>query len=157
VTVGNKRRNLGLGGYPEVTLAIARDKARHFKGLLEKGIDPVEERKAKRRALINSNLSAMTFAKAARKCHRNKALEFKSEKHANDWISSVNRYAIPILGDLPVSEIELPHILSVLEPIWAEKTETATRVRQRIESILTWAPVIRSSPRRQSGQMESAT
>jgi integrase len=141
VTVGNKRRNLGLGGYPEVTLAIARDKARHFKGLLEKGIDPVEERKAKRRALINSNLSAMTFAKVARKCHRNKALEFKSEKHANDWISSVNRYAIPILGDLPVSEIELPHILSVLEPIWAEKTETATRVRQRIESILTWATV----------------
>lgn len=103
VTVGNKRRNLGLGGYPEVTLSIARDKARHFKGLIGKGIDPIEERKAKRRALINSSLSAITFAKAAHKCHSNKALEFKSEKHANDWISSVNRYAIPILGDLSVN------------------------------------------------------
>lgn len=140
-TVGNKRRNIGLGGYPEISLAIARDKARSTKDLIERGIDPVEKRKARRKALIKSNLSAMTFAKAATQCHNNKAQEFKSEKHSKDWISSVNRYAIPLIGDLPVDEIELTHILAVLEPIWAEKTETATRLRQRLENILNWATV----------------
>jgi integrase len=141
VTVGNKRRNIGLGGYPEVSLATARDKARSTKELIDQGIDPVQERKARRAALIKSNLSAMTFANAASQCHTNKAAEFKSEKHSKDWISSVNRYAIPVIGKLPVDEIELPHILSVLEPIWTEKTETATRLRQRLENILTWATV----------------
>jgi len=139
--VGNKRRNIGLGGYPEVSLATARDKARSAKELNEQGRVPVQERKARRTSLIKSTLSAMTFAKAADQCHSTKAAEFRSEKHSKDWISSVNRYAIPVIGGLPVDEIELPHILSVLDPIWTDKTETATRLRQRLENILAWATV----------------
>jgi integrase len=141
VTAGNRRRNIGLGGYPEVSLAAAREKARAIKKKVEQGIDPVQERQARRRALINSQMIEMTFAEAAIRCHESKAPEFKNEKHVKDWISSINRYATPVIGSLPVNEIGLPHVLSVLEPIWAEKTETATRVRQRIESILTWATV----------------
>lgn len=141
VVAGSRRRNIGLGGYPEVSLATARDKARSVKNLIEQGLDPVQERKARRAALIRASISTMTFAQAATQCYNNKAPEFKSEKHSKDWTNSVNRHAIPIIGDLPVNEIELPHVLAVLEPIWTEKTETATRLRQRLENILTWATV----------------
>jgi integrase len=139
--IGNKRRSIGLGGYPEVPLAAAREKARAAKEKIDTGIDPIEERKARRQALIKSRTATISFAAAASKCHDSKVPEFKNEKHAKDWISSVNRYAIPKIGDLPINEIELPHILAVLEPIWTEKTETATRLRQRLESILAWATV----------------
>ena len=139
--IGNKRRNIGLGGYPEVTLAQARDKARAVKEIIEQGIDPVQQKKARKMALIMSQDSKMPFKMAAKLCHEKKIPEFRNEKHKMDWISSVNRYANPIIGHLPVDEIDLPHILAILQPIWQEKTETATRLRQRIEHILTWATV----------------
>lgn len=139
--IGTKRRAIGLGGYPEVSLSDAREKAREVKRQIEQGIDPVEQKKSRRAALIKSQTGRMTFAEAARLCHDKKSNEFKNEKHRRDWISSVNRYAIPVIGELPVDEIDLPHILKVLEPIWSEKTETATRLRQRLEQILNWATV----------------
>lgn len=105
------------------------------------GVDPIEQKKAQKMALIKSQGFQMTFEKAADLCHQKKVQEFRNEKHKKDWIGSVNRYAIPIIGHLPVDEIDLPHILTILEPIWQEKTETATRLRQRIEHILTWATV----------------
>lgn len=138
---GNKRRNIGLGGYPEVSLAEARGKAREIKRQIQQGIDPVAERQARRRALIEEQSRKMTFSEAARLCHEKKRPEYRKEKYAQDWISSVNRYAIPVIGDMTVDEIELPHILKVLEPIWRERTETATRLRQRLEHILNWATV----------------
>ena len=139
--IGEKRRSIGLGGYPEITLAAARARARVAKEKIAQGIDPVEERKARKRALIKSRIGTISFAAAAIKCHDSKVPEFNNEKHIKDWLSSVNRYAIPLIGDLPINEIELPHVLAVLEPVWTEKTETATRLRQRLESILAWATV----------------
>lgn len=157
--IGEKRRNIGLGGYPEITLAQAREKARNTKKIIEQGIDPIEERQTRRIALIKSQGCKMTFAEAARLCHDKKTPEFKSEKHARDWISSVNRYANPVLGSLSVNEIELPNILKVLEPIWQEKTETATRLRQRLEHILNWATVSGhrkgDNPARWSGHLDA--
>ncbi|MFO7737768.1 MAG: integrase arm-type DNA-binding domain-containing protein [Desulfatiglandaceae bacterium] len=138
---GNKRRNIGLGGYPEVSLAEARDKAREIKRQIQLGIDPVAERQARRRALIQEQSKKMTFSEATRLCYEKKKLEYKKEKYAKAWISSVNRYAIPIIGDMAVDEIELPHILKVLEPIWQTKTETANRLRQRLEHVLNWSTV----------------
>ncbi len=137
--VGNKRRNIGLGGFPDVTLSQARDKARLLKEMILEGIDPVEERRARQQALVKDQAKSLTFGQAARLCHDKKSSEFRNAKHSMDWISSVNRYAIPIIGSIPVSEIDLPHILKVLEPIWKDKTETATRLRQRLEAILAWA------------------
>src|SRR6056297_78362 len=139
--IGEKRRSIGLGGYPEVSLADAREKAREAKKLIEQGIDPVEQKHSQRLALVKSQTEALTFSEAARLCHEKKQSEFKNEKHSRQWISTSERYAIPVIGDLPVSEIDLPHILAVLEPIWSEKTETASRLRQRIEHVLTWATV----------------
>lgn len=140
-TVGAKRRDIGLGGYPDVTLAQAREKARDARDKIRQGIDPVAERKAAREALIASQAASLTFDQAAGRCHESKAHEFRSAKHKNDWINSLNRYASPVIGSVPVSDVQLPHVLEILEPIWTEKTETATRVRQRVESVLTWATV----------------
>ena len=139
--VGSKRRNIGLGGFPDVPLAQAREKARQMKELILDGIDPVEERRDRQQALVKNQAKRLTFAQAAKLCHDKKSSEFRNAKHSMDWISSVNRYAIPIIGNIPVSEINLPHILKVLEPIWKTKTETATRLRQRMEAILAWASV----------------
>jgi len=139
--VGKKRRSIGLGGYPDVTLAMAWDKARKKKETIEKGVDPIVERQARKTALKKESMSAMTFKNAARQCHKKKAVEFTNAKHIDDWISSINRYADPIIGDMPVSEIDLPEILSILKPIWTEKTDTANRLRLRIEQVLNWATV----------------
>jgi len=139
--VGGKRRSMGLGGYPDVTLAMAREKARNIKEIVASGIDPLEEKRKRKDALRKEQMKYLTFSEAARQCHKKKAKEFKNAKHINDWISSINRYANPVIGNLPVSEIDLPEILSILKPIWNEKPDTANRVRLRIEQILNWATV----------------
>ncbi|MCL7744251.1 integrase arm-type DNA-binding domain-containing protein [Guyparkeria hydrothermalis] len=141
VRVGNKRRHFGLGGFPEVTLAMARDDARECRRRIRQGIDPAAERRAAKERLLAEQAKEVTFAEASRQYHRSKSVEFKSRKHSNDWISSLEREAFPVIGHLPVSEITLPHVLKTLEPIWLERTETATRVRQRIEAVLSWATV----------------
>ncbi|MFP3984115.1 MAG: tyrosine-type recombinase/integrase [Desulfurivibrionaceae bacterium] len=138
--VGGKRRNIGLGSYPEISLAEAKERARDAKEKIRQGIDPVEERRAASRALHEQS-GRMTFSEAARLCHQQKSPEFKNEKHARQWLATIERYANPVIGDLPVNEVDLTHILKVLEPIWHTKTETANRLRQRLESVLSWATV----------------
>jgi integrase len=160
VQIGDKRSDLGCGGYPDVTLAQAREKAREKRLQIERGIDPREARRAVALALRAAQAKALTFDQAAQACHAAKMVEFKNAKHRDDWISSLNRYAGPIIGDLPVASVDLPHIVRVLEPIWSKKTETATRVRQRIESVLSWAKVsgyrTGDNPARWKGNLEHA-
>lgn len=141
--VGAKRRDIGLGGFPDVPLAQAREKARETREQIKQGIDPVEQRKAARVALIAAQAKVMSFKQAAIKCHASKEKEFRNRKHRADWISSLERHAFPIIGRLPVADVESDHVRRVLEPIWETKTETATRVRQRIESVLNWATVLK--------------
>ena len=159
-TIGDRRRDIGLGGFPDVPLTSAREAARHDRELIRQGFDPIEERKSRRLSLIGDRAKQMTFRQAAAACHQKKTPEFKSRKHAADWINSIDRYANPIIGGLPVQSVELAHVVSVLDPIWKSKTETATRVRQRIESILAWATVssYRSgdNPARWKGNLEHA-
>lgn len=139
--IGSRRRDVGLGGYPDVPLAAARERAREAREQIRQGIDPVEARQAARAALIADQAKKLTFTEAAAQCHTTKTPGFRNRKHGADWINSLTRYADPIIGKLPVAEVELAHIVKVLEPIWMTKTETATRVRQRIESVLAWATV----------------
>jgi len=139
--VGIKRRDIGLGGYPEITLAMARERARKAKDQIRQGIDPIAEKRAAKAALIAAQAKELTFQEAAKLCHSARASEFKNRKHAQQWINTLETYAFPVLGQLPVADVALPHVLRVLEPIWREKTETATRVRQRIEAVITWATV----------------
>ena len=139
--VGAKRRDIGLGGYPEVSLSLARDKAREAKEKIRQGIDPVEERRAARESLIASQSNSVTFAEAARRFMDGKRHEFSNSKHAAQWESTLSTYAFPVMGNLPVNDIELSHILRVLEPDWLKRTETMSRLRGRIESVLAWAIV----------------
>jgi len=135
------RRDMGLGSYPEVSLGEARQRARELKALIRQGIDPLAEKRATVAARAAAEASAITFAEAARRCFDAKAPEFRNDKHREQWIASLERHVFPIIGRLPVSEVGIPHVRKVLEPIWHSHTETATRVRQRVESVLSWATV----------------
>jgi len=139
--VGRQRRDFGLGGYPETGLAQAREKARDLKEMIRSGIDPALERKKARKVLLVSQEKSLTFSEAAHRCHAARETEFRSQKHRNDWINSLTHHAFPWIADVSVADVELPHVLQVLEPIWHTRTETATRVRQRMEGVLTWATV----------------
>ncbi len=160
VVVGGKRREVGLGGYPSVSLKEARERAQDARAEIRDGVDPVESRKAAKRALIHDQARQMTFSEAASLCHATKSPEFRNEKHRRDWMSSLNNHVIDEIGEVQISEMELPHIVQVLKPIWETKTETATRVRQRIESVLAWAKVngyrTGDNPARWSGNLEFA-
>ena len=87
-SVGGRRRDIGLGGYPDVTLSMAREGARLAREQIRSGIDPVEERKARREALISAQAVQLSFAEAAHRCHETKAPSFRNKKHCKDWISS---------------------------------------------------------------------
>lgn len=160
VVVGDRRRDIGLGGYPAVTLEQARTLAREARLQIRSGIDPVAARKAAQDALRTANAKRITFAQAASACHTAKTSEFKNRKHSNQWLNTLKTYAFPVLGQIPIGDIELPHIVATLEPIWQTKTETATRVRQRIESVLAWATVsgfrTGDNPARWRGNLEHA-
>ena len=139
--VGSKRRDIGLGGFPDVSLAQAREKARDTKEQIKQGIDPVEERRANRDRLIASQAKRLTFDEAADKFLTLKRKEFSNPKHAAQWASTLETYASPLIGSLPVEAVELAHVVNILETLWTTKTETATRLRGRIESVLAWATV----------------
>ena len=141
VKIGDKRPDLGLGSFRDVKLSEARERAREARKLIGKGIDPRQANKDARDALVAAQAKELTFEQAATLCHRTKVSEFRNAKHREDWISSLRMYAFPSIGKLRVSDVELAHIVSLLKPIWTEKTETATRVRQRVESVLSWATV----------------
>lgn len=140
-TVGGRRRDIGLGGFPDVTLAGAREAARISREKIKAGIDPVAERQAARSALASAVASAMTFKQAAQKYIEVNEAGWKNAKHAAQWTSSLETYAFPSIGSLQVAHIDTSHVVGILESIWNSKTETASRVRGRIESVLDWAKV----------------
>jgi integrase len=141
VMVGGKRRDMGLGGYPDVTLAGAREKAREKRDQIEKGIDPIAYKQAKKSALAAAVAGAMTFSDATKAYIAVKEAGWKNAKHGDQWRNTLATYADPIIGKVYVGSIEKEHILKILSPIWTTKTETASRLRGRIESVLDWATV----------------
>ncbi|PKO50244.1 MAG: integrase [Betaproteobacteria bacterium HGW-Betaproteobacteria-21] len=132
---------MGLGGFPDVTLAQAREKARKARSDIEAGIDPIAQRAAARSALMAARGTETTFEEAARKFIDAKSAEWANLKHAAQWTATLETYAFPIVGKLQVCDVTLAHVVKILEPIWTTKTETATRLRGRIESVLDWATV----------------
>lgn len=140
-TVGNARRDIGLGGFPTVTLAQARDKAREARDKIERGIDPIAERQAAKAALIAAAGRGLSFEKATESYLKAKLDAFKNAKHRQQWENTLGKYALPVLGKMMVQDIDVMDVLRVLQPLWNEKTETASRLRGRIESVLSWATV----------------
>jgi len=139
--VAGKRREIGLGGFPDVTLGQARDRAREAKDLIRQGIDPVEHRKAARAALVAHQKRGLTFADAVDRYLTAKLDEFSNEKHRKQWRATLDAYAGPEIGNMLVSDIAVQDVQRALEPIWSTKTETASRLRGRIESVMAWATV----------------
>lgn len=138
-TVGGKRRDMGLGGFPDVTLTGARDAARTARAKIEQGLDPIEERKAAKSALRASAAKVVTFEEAAKAYIVAHSPSWENAKHRQQWENTLSAYAYPKLGKLSVRDVEMSHILSVLEPIWIDRTETAKRLRGRIERVMGWA------------------
>lgn len=139
--IGGKRHSMGLGGYPDITLAQAREKARELKLAIDRGEDPLEEKRARKREIQKQKLNTVTFEKAFIQYMKMKSKEFKNHRQALQWENSITTYAYPTLKNIPVREIELTHIKAVLDPIWEEKTETAKRIQGRLENVLGWSAV----------------
>lgn len=139
MTVGAKRRDMGLGGFPDVTLAQAREAARQARALVRAGVDPIEEARANASQLRASQASALTFEQCAIKYIDSQESKWASPKSPTQWRNSLKAYAYPHMGSLLVRDVDLPHVLAALEPIWLTKTETASRVRGRIKAVLDYA------------------
>ena len=153
-----QRRRMGLGSYPGVTLAAAREAARAALGQRDAGIDPIKSRQDAREAARLAAAQRLEFDKAADAFITEHESTWRNAKHAQQWRNTLATYVFPHFGRLAVSEIEQAHVLRALSPIWKTKTETATRVRGRIEQILDWATAHghRSGPNpaRWRGQLE---
>ncbi|MBB3264077.1 integrase [Azospirillum sp. OGB3] len=140
-SIGGKRRDMGLGSTTVVSLAQARDKAVEAKKVVAAGTDPLEARKAQEAAQALEAARAVTFKECAASYIESMQAGWKSAKHGAQWTSTLETYAYPLIGSLPINAIDTNLVLKVLEPIWTTKTETASRVRGRIESILDYAKV----------------
>jgi len=136
-----RAREMGLGSATRVTLAEARGERDKCNRLLRDHIDPIEDRKRRRNEAALADTKSVTFAQAAAAYIATHRAGLKSAKHAKQWTATIATYAEPRLGRLNVADIDTGLISQVLEPIWTTKTETAGRVRGRIESILDWARV----------------
>lgn len=132
-----KAHALGLGPVHTVTLAEARARARECRRLLLEGVDPLEARRAAKRATTETP----TFDECAASYIEAHRAGWRNAKHAAQWAATLRAYASPVIGALPVAEVDTAHVVRVLAPIWTSKTETATRLRGRIEAILDWARV----------------
>lgn len=130
--VHGKRRDMGLGSFPMVSLAEAREAAELYRKIARRGGDPFAERD-------KVSVKVPTFRDAAEIVHKEHSKGWKNQKHATQWINTLKTYVFPILGSSPVDQIRSEHIKRVLDPIWLTKPETARRVLQRIGSVLLWA------------------
>ena len=133
LTIQGKRCDLGLGPVSLVTLAEARGQAEANRRLARAGGDPLQDKREAKEVL--------TFAQAVERYLEKKKAEFRSDKHRKQWRATLDTYAGPVIGSKRVADITRQDVLRVLEPIWEEKTETATRLRGRIEAVLSWATV----------------
>jgi integrase len=136
-----QRHDLGLGPYPDISLAEARERATAQRRLKIDGDDPLLVRRTKRDAARIEAAKAMTFKACAQGYIEAHRAGWRNEKHAWQWDNSLGKFAYPTLGALPVSAVDTGLVLKAIEPIWTTKTETASRVRGRIEAILDWATV----------------
>ena len=133
------RRDIGLGPYPEVSLAEARAKAAELKLQIRNGIDPIAHKQEQLEKQRIQQLRNKTFRECAKVVIANKTRELKNEKHIGQWSSTLETYIYPTLGNLTISTITKVDIAEVLKPIWVEKNETARRIRGRIETIFNYA------------------
>lgn len=130
ITIDGRRRDIGLGGFPSVSLAQAREKAAANRTAVAGGRDPLAERRKP---------TTPTFREAAYTVHEANRPRWRNDRHAAGWMQTLERHAMPTLGSIPIDQIGRADVLRVLTPIWTTLPETARRVRQRMRTVFRWA------------------
>jgi hypothetical protein len=133
-----KRRDMGLGRYPEVSIRDARDAALRARQVIQNGRDPIDERRLQTAAAQAEVLQSPSFESAARTVYAELARGFRNTKHKDQWINSLEDVVFPKIGSLPVDELRASPFADVLRPIWLSKPETASRIRQRCDAVMKW-------------------
>jgi integrase len=141
-TLNKKTREMGLGSVDDFALSEARERARQYRQVIADGSDPIRHRHAVKTNLLAAQAEAArkshTFADCAKEYHDHNADDWKNAKHAAQWINTLSTYAFPKFGDFPVGEVTREHIRTALLPIWKSKAETASRVLQRIRTVINY-------------------
>ena len=130
ITIDGRRRDIGLGGFPSVSLAHAREKAADNRAAIAEGRDPLADKRSP---------AMPTFREAVRAVHEANKPRWRNGKHVASWVQTLERHATPTLGNTPLGRIDGGAVLQVLNPIWATRPETARRVRQRMRTVFRWA------------------
>jgi hypothetical protein len=132
------KNTMGLGSYPLISLATAREKTLECRKLVASGLNPRDERDKLKSEVKVAKAHSVTFEKAANEFIKTNAPSWKSAKHAQQWENTLDTYAFKKIGKVPCADVTKEQVLEILSPIWTEKHETATRLRGRIEKILDW-------------------
>jgi len=136
-----KRRDMGIGSLHDLSLENARIKANELRGQVHQGIDPIEHKRQLESTNNKAKLKITTFQQCVNSYLDAHEDAWRNAKHRAQWRSTLETYACPLIGNLNITQVDTGLVLRILEPIWKTKTETATRLRGRIESILDWAAV----------------
>ena len=141
LSVGGRRREMGLGPYPEVSHVQAKDKAKAARDLARQGIDPIDQARKARSLLAADRGRQLTFDACAEAYIAAHAAGWRNAKHGDQWKNTLATYASPVIGRMLVRDVETAHVVKILtrDDLWTTKTETASRVRGRIERVLGWA------------------
>jgi Arm DNA-binding domain len=137
--LNGRAREMGLGPLHAIGLADARERARNCRRLLVDGIDPLDARNAKKARSSAEAAAAITFKRAAESYVKAHRVAWKNAKRAWQWTATLESHVYPVIGALSVAAVDTGHVTRILEPIWASKSETASRVRGRIEAVLDYA------------------
>ena len=129
ITIDRRRRDIGLGAFPSVGLAQAREKAADNRAAIAEGRDPLAEKHSP---------AMPTFREAARAVHAANTPRWRNDRHSASWLQTLERHAMPTLGTTPLDRIDRGAVLRVLTPIWTTRPETARRVRQRMRTVFLW-------------------
>ena len=135
----DRMREMGLGSFKDFSLAEARERARVQRQLVADKIDPIEQRDARSQVAKAVAAQEISFEECARDYHKQEAVHWKNPKHRDQWINTLDTYAFPKLGKRKIHTIVQADFVTVLQPIWQRKAETASRVFQRLRSVLVWA------------------
>lgn len=150
---------MGLGAYPDVAMARARERRDECRAMLAEGLDPIEARQAKMRTAQSSAARAVTFKDEAEAYIESHRAGWKNAKHADQWTNTLQTYAYPFIGKQLVNEVDTALVMKCLQPIWTTKTETASRVRGRIEAVLDYATALKhrsgDNPARWRGHLDN--
>jgi integrase len=157
-SIDKRPRAMGLGSALDFSLADARERRDELRKLIKRGVDPLDQKAADKQAKKVEAAKAITFRAAAERLIASKRHGWKNAKHASQWAATLETYAFPVIGDLPVQAVDTGLVMKILDPIWSTKTETASRVRGRIESVINSAKAygeyVGENPARWKGNLD---